>query len=317
MDDGVPFSPQTLRIVPPVVKEFISVSKQSAVILNNDTFIFIDPQKSTIKTPITLNKEEYTVTIGPSSDDGVILHAIHTFNKTFYSVQIKDNDSIRGVWLSELPDDFQRKFYLFSYRSNENYLAWITNNAIYFKEITNSEDIRKLLETTIQLSNDPSVYTIPIRYIADAIFHRAHIDRDTNNMELLGIDKKDKNDFEVKAKSKLTGAEFSFVTNIPKSHSRIKGYNDNRGTMPLLKDIIPSIIIWEVSPDTIKSARDIEKQGYRYWIEEVSGNDVIAKFIEVKDNEVIVETLQGKQVTLKINTLIQRDQDYIKERKKN
>ncbi|MDR2438548.1 MAG: hypothetical protein LBE12_04120 [Planctomycetaceae bacterium] len=309
-----PLPRQTLHFVPPVVKEFKSVSKQSSVMLNNDTFIFIDPKKPTVKTPVTLNKEEFMVTIGPSSDGGMLMLAIHEFNRTFYSVQIKDNDSKRGVWLSELPEGFHRKFYLFSYRTNENYLAWITNNVIRFKEITNNEDIRKLLETTIQLSNDPGVYMIPIKNMTDGIFHIAHIDDDTNNMELLGIDKKNKNDFEVRAKSKLTGAEFSFVTNISKSRERIKTYNDNRGTMPLLKDIIPSIVLWELSPDMIKAVRDFEEKGYRHWIEEADNKTIVAKLIETKDDEIVVETFQGKQVTLKINTLIQRDQDYIKEK---
>jgi hypothetical protein len=314
--DGVPLPPQTLRYVPPVVKEFKSVSKQSSVTLNNDTFIFIDPEKPTVKTSVTLKKEEFTVTIGPSSDDGILMLAIHEFNRTFYSVQIKEDNSKRGIWLSELPESFQRKFYLFSYRPNENYLAWIENSAIRFKEITNSEDMRKLLETTIQLSKDPGVYAVPIS-MTDAIFHRAQIDSDTNNMELLGIDKKDKNDFEVRAKSKLTGTEFSFVTNIPKSRRTIESYNANRGTKPLLKDIIPSIVLWELSPDTIKAVRDFEKKGYRHWIEEADNKIIVAKLIEIKDDEVIVETFQGKQITLKIETLIQRDQDYIKERKKN
>ncbi|MDR0337583.1 MAG: hypothetical protein LBI18_10880, partial [Planctomycetaceae bacterium] len=174
--DGVPLPLQTVHVVPPVVKTLKSVSKQSAVTLNNDTFIFIDPQKPTVKTPVTLNKEVFTVTIGPSSDDGIILLAIHEFNKTFYSVQIKEDNSKRGVWLSKLPEGFHRKFYLFSYKPNENYLAWITNNAVFFKEITNSEDRRQLLETTIQLSNDPGVYMIPIKYMTDGIFHIAHID---------------------------------------------------------------------------------------------------------------------------------------------
>ncbi|MDR0336632.1 MAG: hypothetical protein LBI18_06035, partial [Planctomycetaceae bacterium] len=179
------------------------------------------------------------------------------------------------------------------------------------------EDRRQLLETTIQLSNDPGVYMIPIKYMTDGIFHIAHIDDDTNNMELLGIDKKNKNDFEVRAKSKLTGVEFYFVTNISKSRERIKTYNDNRRTNPLLKDIIPSIVLWELSPDTIKTVRDFEEKGYRHWIEEVTNNTIIAKFIETKNNEVVVETLHGKRITLKINTLIQCDQDYIKERKRN
>jgi hypothetical protein len=318
-----PYGSSPIPVVPsftwsePMIDTLAPVSEPVKLPIKNDQHIYINKKEPKIKTLVYLTKQEYTVKIKPSREGTVLRHAVHEFNKTLYRIQIKDDDSTRGVWLYKLPNDFQRKFYLFSYRPNENYLAWIENNAIRFKEITNSEDIRKLLETTIQLSNDPSVYTVPIRYIADGIFHIAHIDGNTNNMELLSIDKKDKNNFEVKAKSKLTGAEFSFVTNIPGSRSKIKSYNDNRGTKPLLKDIIPSIVSWELSPDTIKAVRDFEEKGYRHWIEKADDKVIIAKLIETKDDEIIVETFQGKRVTLKINTLIQRDQNYIKEKKKN
>lgn len=252
--------------------------------------------------------------IGYPADYKGIRSAISQFNKTYFFVQVADDPLTRGIWLDKSTEIWSPSFYLFSHNVNENYLAWTRRFGIQFKEITTGENSKKLLERELK-NEEFSVYSIPINNMEWSIYLLASIDEKIDNLEIVDITNENNNTLNVIVKSNLTGTEFSIV---PDMQGTIKQLNiHNKKYQTHLKIPPPSIISWQFSKDSIKAAKKIIEDGFHFWATNDYKTNLIAKLIEIKNDEVIIETLHGKKVTIKINMLIQRDQDYIKERKKN
>jgi hypothetical protein len=301
-------------ITPVTIDHMNTVSEPIEKILYHHHYLFLDSKNKNDKTNISFHMREYEIKIGYPADYKGIRSAIGQFNKTYFFVQVAGDPLTRGIWLDKSTEIWTPSFYLFSHNVNENYLAWTRRFGIQFKEITISENPKKLLETELK-KEDLSIYSIPINNMEWSIYLLASIDEKIDNLEIVDITNEKNNTLNVTVRSKLTGTEFSMVPDMQVTMKQLNIHNKKYQTH--LKIPPPSIISWQFSKDSIKAAKKFIEDGFHFWATNDYETNLIAKPIEIKNDCVILETLQGKQVTLKINTLIQRDQDYIKERKKN
>lgn len=283
-----------LKISTPTIDHFVPESKPVSVELLNDHHIFIDPKKSTKKSDVELFKMNYIVKIKPADKDGVLLLAHNEYSITLYFLQQTTEKEIRGVCMDVLPHDFIRKFYLFTKKPGDNYLAWTNMFCIQFKEISKTSNEKEIFEQWIKGNTD--VYSIPIDNLSDTIYLMACIDQDFKNLEVTDIGKVNEN-LTVTVKSKLVdNAKFTFVIDKNTTQERMKTRNANNNSS--------SLTAWTLTPESINASKNFMKRGYRYWATKDYEIHIIGRLVEKKEEEVVIETLHGKKVTLKNDELI-------------
>jgi len=299
--------PKPIRMSKPVLDEFVSISEPTTIDLINDHHIFVNPKQPTQKSPVKLFMRKYRLKVKPAEKDGLTGPANNVFTDSLHYIQLENEEGIRGMCIGESPCDFPRNFYLFAHKPGENYFACTCIFGVQFKEISSVDNLKDIFEQREQ--NDGSdVFTIPLNNMANTIYLMASIDENMENLEIVNVEKIN-GILTVSVKSKLNGKQFSFVPDSKTTTARLIRQNKDTGKN------FPSLTTWMPSQETMRATKKFTDEGFRHWTTKDYETIIIAKFIELKNDSVILETPQGKRVKMKIDTLEQMDKEFIRNKK--